>query len=127
VRVSGERSERLLGHLRPGSPVPSRRVPTALLGKVVDRVSTASEPITVPGFHGTHTGRHGGEQRCDLPWRRLAGGPGQHQVLTAAGFGQPSWVIDGFDQAVRRDARIASLSLGWSEIDHGLSPGWLKS
>jgi subtilisin family serine protease len=41
------------------------------------------------------------------------------KVLTAAGFGQPQFVIDGLEQAVRRNADVANLSLGWSEIFHG--------
>jgi len=91
----------------------------ALLGKVVDRVSTASEPITVPGFHGTHTA--GTVASNDAIYRGVAWQADlvNIKVLTAGGFGQPSWVIDGLDQAVRRDALVASLSLGWSEIYHG--------
>ncbi len=91
----------------------------ALLGKVVDRVSTASEPITVPGAHGTHTA--GTVASNDAIYRGVSWQADlvNIKVLTAGGSGQPSWVIDGLDQAVRRDALIASLSLGWSEIFHG--------
>jgi serine protease AprX len=91
----------------------------ALLGKVVDRVSTASEPITVPGAHGTHTA--GTVASNDPIYRGVAWQADliNIKVLTAGGFGQPQSVIDGLDQAVRRDALVASLSLGWSEIFHG--------
>ncbi len=41
------------------------------------------------------------------------------KVLTAAGGGQPGWVIQGLEQAVRRGALVANLSLGWSEVFHG--------
>src|SRR5215813_472693 len=91
----------------------------ALAGKVVDRVSTASEPITVPGGHGTHTA--GTVASNDAIYRGVAWQADlvNVKVLTSGGLGQPSWVIDGLDQAVRRDALVASLSLGWSEIYHG--------
>jgi serine protease AprX len=91
----------------------------ALLGKVVDRVSTTSEPITVPGTHGTHTA--GTVASNDAIYRGVSWQADlvNIKVLTAGGGGQPSWVIDGLDQAVRRDALVASLSLGWSEIYHG--------
>jgi hypothetical protein len=38
------------------------------------------------------------------------------KVLDAAGFGTPTSVIPGLEQAVRRNALVASVSLGWSEI-----------
>jgi serine protease AprX len=90
----------------------------ALVGKVVDRVSTASEPITVPGAHGTHTA--GTVASNDPIYRGVAWQADlvNIKVLTAGGSGQPQSVIDGLDQAVRRNALVASLSLGWSEIFH---------
>jgi subtilisin family serine protease len=91
----------------------------ALLGKVVDRVSTAAEPIAVPGSHGTHCA--GTVASNDAIYRGVAWQADlvNIKVLTAGGFGQPQSVIDGLDQAVRRDALVVSLSLGWSEIFHG--------
>lgn len=91
----------------------------ALLGKVVDQFSTVAEPVTVPGDHGTHVA--GTVASNDAVFRGVA--PQAEliniKVLTAAGFGSPTSVIAGLDQAVRRGALVASLSLGWSEIFHG--------
>ncbi|NAZ85035.1 S8 family peptidase [Kineococcus indalonis] len=91
----------------------------ALSGKVVDQVSTVGEPVTVPGDHGTHVA--GTVASNDPIYRGVA-----HQadlvdvkVLTASGSGSPTSVIDGLEQAVRRGARVANLSLGWSEVHHG--------
>src|SRR5262245_19090784 len=91
----------------------------ALLGKVVDEVSTIAEPVTVPGNHGTHTG--GTVASNDPVFRGVAPQTDliNIKVLTAAGGGTPAGVITGLDQAVRRGALVASLSLGWSEIFHG--------
>jgi serine protease AprX len=90
----------------------------ALLGKVVDEISTAAEPITVPGNHATHVA--GTVASNDVVFRGVAPQADivNIKVLTAFGFGTPSSVIDGLDQAVRRGALVASLSLGWSEIFH---------
>lgn len=61
----------------------------ALVGKVVDEVSTANEPTSVPGAHGTHVAGtiasndavfRGVAFQCDLI---------NIKVLTAAGFGEP--------------------------------------
>lgn len=90
----------------------------ALLGKVVDEVSTANQPVNVPGAHGTHvagtiasndTVFQGVAFQCELI---------NIKVLTAAGGGQPQFVIAGLEQAVRRGAQVANLSLGWSEQFH---------
>src|SRR6266508_1707519 len=91
----------------------------ALLGKVVDRVSTVGESITIPGAHGTHTA--GTVASNDPIYRGVAWQADliNIKVLTAGGSGQPQSVIDGLNQAVRRNALVASLSLGWSEIAHG--------
>jgi serine protease AprX len=91
----------------------------ALSGKVVDEVSTAGEPVSVPGNHGTHVA--GTIASNDAVFRGVAFQANliNIKVLTAAGFGQPQFVIDGLEQAVRRDALVANLSLGWSEIIHG--------
>lgn len=91
----------------------------ALLGKVVDEVSTAMEPVNLPGDHGTHVA--GTIASNDAVFRGVAFQADivNIKVLTAAGFGQPQFVIDGLEQAVRRGALVANLSLGWSEIFHG--------
>jgi serine protease AprX len=91
----------------------------ALLGKVVDEISTAAEPITVPGLHATHVA--GTVASNDPVFRGMAPQADlvNIKVLTSTGFGTPAAVIAGLDQAVRRDALVASLSLGWSEIFHG--------
>src|SRR6266704_3404253 len=80
----------------------------ALLGKVVDRVSTAGESITIPGAHGTHTA--GTVASNDPIYRGVAWQADliNIKVLTAGGSGQPQSVIDGLDQAVRRNALVAS-------------------
>jgi serine protease AprX len=91
----------------------------ALLGKVVDEVDLSGEGIGVPGNHGTHTA--GTVASNDAVFRGVAYQADivNIKVLTAAGFGAPASVIQGLDQAVRRNARVASLSLGWSEPFHG--------
>jgi len=91
----------------------------ALLGKVVDEISLASEPITVVGLHATHVA--GTVASNDVVFRGIAPQADliNIKVLTAAGFGTPTSVIQGLEQAVRRGALVASLSLGWSEILHG--------
>ena len=88
----------------------------ALTGRIVDEVSTASEPITVPGAHGTHTA--GTIVSNDPIYRGVAFEADliNIKVLTAFGFGQPMWVIQGITEALRRDAQVASMSLGWSEL-----------
>lgn len=90
----------------------------ALLGKVVDEISLAAEPITVPGLHATHVA--GIVASNDVVFRGIAPQADliNIKVLTAAGFGTPTSVIQGLEQAVRRGALVASLSLGWSEIFH---------
>jgi serine protease AprX len=91
----------------------------ALLGKVVDEVSLVpTEPVTTPGFHATHVA--GTIASNDAIYRGIAWQADivNIKVLTAAGFGQPSWVIQGLEQALRRDARVANFSLGWSEAWH---------
>lgn len=91
----------------------------ALLGKVVDEVSTAAEAVAVPGNHGTHVA--GTIASNDPVYRGVAFQADliNIKVLTAAGGGQPQWVIAGLEQAVRRGALVANLSLGWSEVFHG--------
>lgn len=93
----------------------------ALLGKVVDEFSTCipPEPVTVPGNHATHVA--GTVASNDTVFRGVAPQADivNIKVLNAFGFGSPSAVINGLEQAVRRDALVASLSLGWSEILHG--------
>ncbi len=91
----------------------------ALLGKVVNEVSTAGEPVSLPGAHGTHVA--GTIASNDPVFRGVAFQADivNIKVLTAFGFGSPQFVIDGLEQAVRRGALGANLSLGWSEIYHG--------
>ncbi len=92
----------------------------ALLGKVVDEISTVvTEPITVPGLHATHVA--GTVASNDVVFRGIAPQADliNIKVLTAAGFGTPTSVIQGLEQSVRRGALVASLSLGWSEIFMG--------
>ncbi|GAA4729711.1 S8 family peptidase [Phytohabitans rumicis] len=90
----------------------------ALSGKVVDEVSTVGEDVAIPGDHGTHCA--GTIASNDPVYRGVAYEASliNIKVLTAAGSGTPQAVIDGLEQAVRRDAQVASLSLGWSEIYH---------
>jgi len=87
----------------------------ALAGKIVSEVSTASEPITVPGNHGTHTA--GTILSNDPVYRGVAYGADliNVKVLTSWGGGQPMWVIQGITEALLRDAQVLSMSLGWSE------------
>ncbi len=91
----------------------------ALAGRVVEQFDHANEPVTIPGDHGTHVA--GTIASIDAVFRGIAFGADiiNIKVLTAAGFGQPQNVIDGLDRAVRRNAKVANLSLGWSEIFHG--------
>ncbi len=88
----------------------------ALLGKVVDEVSTIAEPITVFGVHATHVA--GTVASNDAVYRGVAYQADliNIKVLTSGGFGTPAGVIAGLDQAVRRGALVASLSLGWTEL-----------
>ena len=90
----------------------------ALSGKVVDQMTTTTEPVTVPGNHGTHVA--GTVASNDAVFRGVAYQADlvNIKVLTAGGSGQPLWVIRGLEQAVRRGARVANLSLGWSEPFH---------
>lgn len=91
----------------------------ALLGKVVDEMTTTTEPVSIPGDHGTHVA--GTVASNDPVFRGVAPQADliNIKVLTAGGSGQPQWVIDGLEQAVRRGALVANLSLGWSEPFHG--------
>jgi len=91
----------------------------ALLGKVVDEISTSGEAVNVPGNHGTHVA--GTVASNDAVHRGIAPQADlvNIKVLTAAGGGAPAAVIAGLEQAVRRGALVANLSLGWSEVFHG--------
>ena len=93
----------------------------ALAGKVVDEVSTQGGVVGAPappGSHGTHCA--GTIASNDVVFRGVA--PQAElinvQVLNAGGFGTPSAVVVGLDQALRRGAMVASLSLGWHEVFH---------
>lgn len=91
----------------------------ALLGKVVDEISTVAEPVNIPGMHATHTA--GTIASNDVVFRGVA--PQAEliniKVLDHNGFGSPASVIRGLEQAVRRGALVASMSLGWSEVFMG--------
>jgi serine protease AprX len=90
----------------------------ALQGKVVDEVSMVNEPVSAPGDHGTHVaGTVASNDAINggiAPQAELI----NIKVLTAAGFGTPAGVISGLEQALRRGALVANLSLGWSEVTH---------
>jgi serine protease AprX len=91
----------------------------ALAGRVVEEFDHANEPVNIPGDHGTHVA--GTIASTDAVFRGIAFEADliNIKVLTAAGFGQPQNVIDGLERAVRRNAQVANLSLGWGEIIHG--------
>ncbi|HTT32141.1 MAG TPA: S8 family serine peptidase [Methylomirabilota bacterium] len=91
----------------------------ALLGKVVDEISTVAESINIPGLHATHTA--GTIASNDVVFRGVAPQADliNIKVLDHNGFGSPASVIKGLEQAVRRGALVASMSLGWSEIFMG--------
>ena len=91
----------------------------ALLGKVVDEMTTTTENVSIPGSHGTHVA--GTVASNDPIYRGVAYQADiiNIKVLTAAGGGMPQWVVAGLEQAVRRGALVANLSLGWSEALHG--------
>jgi serine protease AprX len=91
----------------------------ALAGRVVEQFDHANEPVNIPGDHGTHVA--GTIASNDAVFGGIADEADiiNIKVLTAAGFGQPQNVIDGLDRAVLRNARVANLSLGWSEVSHG--------
>lgn len=91
----------------------------ALVGKIVAEANTTTEPITVVGNHATHTA--GTIVSQDPVYRGIAWGADliNIKVLTAFGFGSPSWVIAGLTQAVLLGARVVSMSLGWSEVFMG--------
>ena len=90
----------------------------ALAQNVIDEFDATGEGLN-PGSHGTHVA--GTIASRDAVYQGVA--PEARiinlKVLTAAGGGQPAWVIKGFEEAVRRGARVANLSLGWSEPLHG--------
>ena len=90
----------------------------ALFGRVKDAYDATGGGL-VGGSHGTHVA--GIIASNDPVYGGVA--PGVQlinvQVLDAGGFGQPSWVIDGLQEAFLRGADVVNLSLGWSEIFHG--------
>jgi hypothetical protein len=91
----------------------------ALAGKIVAEANTTTEPLTVVGNHATHTA--GTIVSQDPVYRGIAWGADlvNIKVLTAFGFGTPSWVINGLAEAVLLRARVVSMSLGWSEVFMG--------
>jgi serine protease AprX len=90
----------------------------ALFGRVKDSYDATGAGL-VGGHHGTHVA--GIIASNDPVYGGVA--PGAElinvQVLDVGGFGQPSWVIDGLQEAFLRGADVVNLSLGWSEIFHG--------
>lgn len=90
----------------------------ALFGRVKDSFDATGGGF-VPGYHGTHVA--GIIASSDPVYRGVAPGASliNVQVLDAANFAQPSWVIAGLQQAFLRGADVVNLSLGWSEIYHG--------
>ena len=90
-----------------------------LRGKVVDEVNlTGDRPGVPPDYHGTHVA--GIIASNDPLYRGVAYDTEiiNVKVMTNGGFGSPYWVVDGIEQAVRREADILSMSLGWSQIQH---------
>lgn len=92
---------------------------SALAGKVVSEISTASQQVGVPGDHGTHCA---GIIASQNSYRRGVA-PGADlinvKVLTAGGSGDHTWVEKGMEAAYRMGADVVSMSLGWSHIYHG--------
>jgi serine protease AprX len=90
----------------------------ALFGRVKESFDATGAGL-FPGAHGTHVA--GIVASADPVHRGVA--PDAQlinvQVLDSAGFGQPSWVIAGLQQAFLRGADVVNMSLGWSEIFHG--------
>jgi serine protease AprX len=90
-----------------------------LRDKVVDEVNlTSDRPGVPPDYHGTHVA--GIIASNDPLYRGVAYDTEiiNVKVMTSGGFGSPYWVVDGIEQAVRREANILSMSLGWSQIQH---------
>jgi serine protease AprX len=90
-----------------------------LRGKVVDEVNlTAHRPGVPPDYHGTHVA--GIIASNDPLYRGVAYDAEiiNVKVMTNGGFGSPYWVVDGIEQAIRREANILNMSLGWSQIQH---------
>jgi len=89
----------------------------ALSGKVTGEFDATGTGLA-PGAHATHVA--GTVASNDAVLRGIA--PQAEllniKVLNVAGAGQPAWVIAGLEQAVRRGALVANLSLGWSEVYH---------
>jgi serine protease AprX len=70
----------------------------ALLGKVVDEITTTTENVSIPGSHGTHVA--GTVASNDPIYRGVAYQADiiNIKVLTAAGGGMPQWVIAGLER-----------------------------
>jgi subtilisin family serine protease len=90
-----------------------------LRGKVVDELNlTDHGPRVPPDYHGTHVA--GIIASNDPLYRGVAYDAEiiNVKVMTSGGFGSPYWVVDGIEQAIRREANILTMSLGWSQIQH---------
>ena len=90
-----------------------------LRNKVVDEVNlTGHRPGVPPDYHGTHVA--GIIASNDPLYRGVAYDAEiiNIKVMTNGGFGSPYWVVDGIEEAIRREANILSMSLGWSQIQH---------
>lgn len=91
----------------------------ALTGKVVAEFDTSGEGTGIPGNHGTHVA--GIIASNNTTYRGVAYGASliNGKVLTSAGSGFASNVVNGIQEAVNRGADVINLSLGWSHIYHG--------
>lgn len=91
----------------------------ALAGKVVDEFDTSGEGVGTPGNHGTHVA--GIIASNDATYRGVAYGASliNGKVLTSGGYGTPTGVITGIQNAIDLGADVINVSLGWSHIYHG--------
>ncbi|MEQ9324538.1 MAG: S8 family serine peptidase, partial [Polyangiaceae bacterium] len=88
-------------------------------------VSTCGEPTSLPGSHGTHCA--GSIASRDKLFRGVAPAVDliNVKVLRANGTGQHSFITQGDDEALDRDAEVLSMSIGfnqlptWSQGGHG--------
>ena len=95
--------------------------------RVVDSVETCGESVSIPGAHGTHCAGAIASQDGVYPGIAPDVALVNIKVLRANGTGQHTFISRGIDEALDRDVRIMSLSLGfnqlptWSQGGHGWS------
>ena len=91
--------------------------------QVEDSVSTADEPVEIPGQHGTHCA--GSIASRDDTFRGIAPGVPllNIKVLKANGTGTSTSVVRGLEQALEMKADVASLSLGFNHLPVGTDGG----